>query len=498
MPIFPSGGGAQPDNSSIKLNANNLLYVNKDNATIQQDSSNYLYVPSIIPKSTVKLFNYEGTNIQNLYFSSDSAGSTKMNSWLESGYSNSQGTTHTWWINLPTGLAANSSVTLYLQISPTTTNNLNTTTTGVAPQLTSTYAEYDNGTNVFTEFYDNFKGTTLNATLWNESSAGVTVNNGVTITSGAANANISTAATYNPQTYMIEAYSYATDANPCVAVGWVQTISGGTPSNQQYFIWSSTTAGTYTIYNYNGTSSAEVTLTTSGSNTSYQTFSVWTNTSESFGMYNYNTPVTNNSDFGALTAVYGLLNSYDGTVYAYYVRMRPLYPNNTAPTQQTGSFNTGGAGNFIPITITNSQSSALSNNTPVMITINNNSAIGTYINVTSYNTTAESTTSTTPVNIDSIPILASYTGTLNILAVVESSGSVLGDTITVSLYNGATNLLSRTWTQEGITGNPRTVVLYYPLSIVNGTLYNINLTHQSSSSANTVTTYETMFSVQEV
>ena len=58
-----------------------------------------------------------------------------------------------------------------------TTNLFNNKTTGEAPQLSSTYAEYDDGANVF-NFYDNFAGTTL-PTGWVGN--GYTINNGLSL-----------------------------------------------------------------------------------------------------------------------------------------------------------------------------------------------------------------------------------------------------------------------------------------------------------------------------
>ncbi len=52
--------------------------------------------------------------------------------------------------------------------------------TGEAPQLSPTYAEYDDGASVF-NFYDNFAGTSLNTSKWNSGVSGgtITVNNGL-------------------------------------------------------------------------------------------------------------------------------------------------------------------------------------------------------------------------------------------------------------------------------------------------------------------------------
>jgi len=54
---------------------------------------------------------------------------------------------------------------------------------GEAPQLSSTYGQYDNGNYVFL-FYDNFAGTSLNTSKWNEgynTGGSITVHNGLTI-----------------------------------------------------------------------------------------------------------------------------------------------------------------------------------------------------------------------------------------------------------------------------------------------------------------------------
>jgi hypothetical protein len=66
-----------------------------------------------------------------------------------------------------------------------TTDLFNNNKVGEAPQLSSTYAEYDDGANVF-NFYDNFAGTTLNTSKWTADVNGgsITVNNGVAINSG--------------------------------------------------------------------------------------------------------------------------------------------------------------------------------------------------------------------------------------------------------------------------------------------------------------------------
>jgi hypothetical protein len=64
---------------------------------------------------------------------------------------------------------------------PKSDNVLNTVNTGEAPQLSSTYAEYDDGANVFTDYW-NFAGTTLPSEFSEVNAGGtITVNNGLNI-----------------------------------------------------------------------------------------------------------------------------------------------------------------------------------------------------------------------------------------------------------------------------------------------------------------------------
>ena len=114
-----------------------------------------------------------GTAFQNLEFFYSNG--TVIPSWLEN-YTSSNAL---YWIKLPSVPAA-TSFTVYLGFAPTSTNLFNTVNDGEAPQLSSTYAEYDDGANVF-NFYDNFAGTTLNSSWSVGSGVTVSVNNGLTV-----------------------------------------------------------------------------------------------------------------------------------------------------------------------------------------------------------------------------------------------------------------------------------------------------------------------------
>ncbi|MCL5017640.1 MAG: DUF2341 domain-containing protein [Candidatus Parvarchaeota archaeon] len=73
-----------------------------------------------------------------------------LDSWLE----NYTSTHAIWWVKLTSSIPAGSKQTIYMGFAPTSTNLFNTNNIGEAPQLSSTYAEYDDGKDVFSVYYD--------------------------------------------------------------------------------------------------------------------------------------------------------------------------------------------------------------------------------------------------------------------------------------------------------------------------------------------------------
>jgi len=121
---------------------------------------------------------YNGT-VANFEFSY--ANNSIIPSWIES---NNSGVLPIW-LNL-TSIAANSQLTIYADFASLSTNllsNSGTTGIGEAPQLSPTYAEYDDGQYVFPIYY-NFAGTTLDSRISTASESGnyiLTQDNGLTI-----------------------------------------------------------------------------------------------------------------------------------------------------------------------------------------------------------------------------------------------------------------------------------------------------------------------------
>ena len=165
-------------------------------------------------------FNGVSANFEYFY-----ANGTIIPSWIESNVSNSI-TTWAKTIAIP----ASSHIQIYLGFASKTTNLLSSSGTsgiGEAPQLSSTYAQYDDGASVFTNYW-NFAGTSLPTGL---STTGVgdtvTVSNGITIsipdTSGDYGWVYSTSALTAP--YIID--EYTTSATNYYRYGSTNSLSIG-------------------------------------------------------------------------------------------------------------------------------------------------------------------------------------------------------------------------------------------------------------------------------
>ncbi len=100
-----------------------------------------------------------------------------LDSWLE----NYTSTHAIWWVKLTSSIPAGSKQTIYMGFAPTSTNLFNTNNVGEAPQLSPTYAEYDDGIDTFNNYW-NFAGTTMPSEFTNYNDGGTsTVNNGLNI-----------------------------------------------------------------------------------------------------------------------------------------------------------------------------------------------------------------------------------------------------------------------------------------------------------------------------
>ncbi len=98
---------------------------------------------------------YEGADLGNIRFYH---GATELYSWCESGCSSSS-TSATFWVSLPGGIPADSNTIITMGFLPKNVeysmayrSSIAVAHAGEAPQLSPTYAEYDNGANVFLSY----------------------------------------------------------------------------------------------------------------------------------------------------------------------------------------------------------------------------------------------------------------------------------------------------------------------------------------------------------
>jgi hypothetical protein len=106
-------------------------------------------------------------------------GGQELYSWCESGCT-SASSNAVFWINLPSGIGASSSIALNMYFL-TNTVEYDGVYAGECPTCNSIYAKYDNGGKVF-NFYDNFAGNSGLSSAWTVSQDAYTVSNGLTIT----------------------------------------------------------------------------------------------------------------------------------------------------------------------------------------------------------------------------------------------------------------------------------------------------------------------------
>ena len=155
------------------------------------------------------------SNWNNVEFTTGSyATGMLLQAWVESNASSSS--THTIvWVNLPYGISGYGSTTIYMNVMPTPIMS-SAGPTGEAPQLSPTYAEYDNGASVF-NFYDNFKGTSLSGSWTHTTNAAISVNNGLGITFSGLDAYIVTNSHYGVGTAFDSDITYFEDNSSLAA-----------------------------------------------------------------------------------------------------------------------------------------------------------------------------------------------------------------------------------------------------------------------------------------
>ena len=236
------------------------------------------------------------------------------------------------WVNLGANtIAASGSFNgiIYLGLGTPTTNffsNPANNGIGESPNLSASYAQYDNGNSIFA-LYDNFSGTTCNSARWS-GCASVTINNGINTNTG----GIGSLVTFNPQTDILEVFAH----NYNLGNGGLIWNNGdsGFCENPTYFI--ATVSPNYQVRGSTSNTCGTGQTLATASTTQNAILGVYATSSAIYGYYWYSTSATTTSDFASSTSRYiGLYNDWIGM----WIRLRILPPNNVNPTVTYGSLN---------------------------------------------------------------------------------------------------------------------------------------------------------------
>ena len=290
----------------------------QQNITINQSNYTSYINYNLVENSTESVI----TNGSIANFEFTYANDTVIPSWIESNQSNQTLV----WLNI-----TNQTTSVYLDFFNMTTNTLNSTGTngiGEAPQLSSTYAEYDDGASVFTDYW-NWAGTSL-PSGWTAS--GTTQSNGISGFSSGTN------------------YLYQSTASVSAPLIVDALVSVGTPASADQSSFGIASAqnngGNIGIYDaetdFTGLSFRVGTTTTQNQASfpvSNAVFSYYLTTSTSAGSVNYGTQA---SGTGTFTGTYYLssdsqASAGDAVWSMQWTRTRAYPPNGIMPSVSFGA-----------------------------------------------------------------------------------------------------------------------------------------------------------------
>ncbi len=344
--ISLDGGGNSnytPDDPSVTVPANILNYtvisLNSGWSTVNSKyiqqminltESNAIYGSYMAYSPSLANFEYFSCSTGNIY-----------NSWIENNQSGKLIT----WVNVSNTIATSNSICLGFA-SKSTNLLTNETGTGEAPEISPKYAEYDNGANVFTNYW-NFAGNSV-PNGWT-SSGTVSINNGITINPANGVGTIETNSTYGPSlSNILEFYG---DINKTTSryqsavgfiignaaydmqVAWTLLDYSGAQGGS-FFI---STAYPQTIQTNFGTRTGLSSPTTSGTNL-WQIY--WPDSSASYFSYNYGSTgkitINPSSQLNiGIIGEQGTLSPEIGPIY--YFRTRTYPPNGVMPAASFGN-----------------------------------------------------------------------------------------------------------------------------------------------------------------
>jgi hypothetical protein len=292
---------------------------------------------------TSKYTSHIGTSWDNVEFTTaPNAGGTALQAWVETNATSSALETLVW-VNLPTSLAPSVPTTIYMNFMPSSVLS-SSGPTGEAPQLSSSYGQYDNGAKVFMD-YQEWGGLSSLPSGW--SNAGASISYSATYTTITGNGN-AWASVYESTPSNLLSF-------PTIYDVYANIGSGSSTSGLPGLIYSACTsnAGCSCAAEIRGgvagTSKLSITTQTCGSNPSSSTtvvnnpevysIAAISSTSAEF-IYNYNNligPTTvASSAYTYITLDAVESGPYDPAII-YWSRGRQYPPKGVMPTVSFGS-----------------------------------------------------------------------------------------------------------------------------------------------------------------
>ena len=350
----------------IHLNASASGYLNYIPITLTNQQSTATATPfqDSFSFNPSKYTPYEASDLGNMRLFAVHSGSSFTNelyAWIES-YSGSTtpntATSVTVWVNLPNGIGAGSSITIYLVFEPTSVD-FDGLYLGEAPQLSPSYGQFDNGAFIFPEYNNGTNLFPLSQTGTGGSAPLPTVTAPSPYThaiTGSVNGGGAQATSWTttgetasplPSSYVAQEYVYLTGTSPLSdLMANVKSISSG----QFYVFRFDARAGSYDLigaYPTGGTVTSILAQSSSGSSTSvwYQMSAVDNGDklslykSTSFSLNSFGTlevgPISGMGYSGGGVAV--TTDGASSTEYWTMIIVRAYPPNGIMPTATFGS-----------------------------------------------------------------------------------------------------------------------------------------------------------------
>jgi flagellin-like protein len=286
---------------------------------------------------------YESSDLGNIRFYSDSNLATPLYAWLESCTPslNKTATSATAWVKLTSSIAGNGGTDTIYMAFLSDSKDFDGLYWGTAPNLSTTYGQFDNGAKVFS-FYDNFAGTTI-SNVWNTAGAAGTysVNNGLTVNSGAFPGYTFTLNNQFTGPLIIDAYQVGTAGNWLgVSFSNLQTTDASYSLTSGAIQWLYPPQGPWGSCDGLYIASGGTAVTPNPPSTTLQVVTLAVNSTTAIQYQNYANPVTASGTI-SLTNYPGLdqlaYNTPSDTQTTYWFRLRAYPPNEVMPTVSFGS-----------------------------------------------------------------------------------------------------------------------------------------------------------------